>query len=120
MSPARTRRRCALFAIVAFVLAQSVAVTYACPLEGPPAASTEMPCHEPDGTPAAFCTAHCQAGAQSVDQPKPLAAADFVAPLLAVLPAGAYLPHPRAVRAPPVLAHATSPPLAILYHRLLN
>jgi hypothetical protein len=120
MPPARTRRRCALFAIAAFVFAQLAVVTYACPLEGPPAASTEMPCHEPDGAPAALCTAHCQAGAQSVDQPKPLAAADFVAPLLAVLPVDAYLPAPDAVRAEPVLAHAASPPLPILYHRFLN
>lgn len=120
MPPARTRRRYALFAIATFVLAQAAAITYACPLEDAPAASTEMPCHERDGAPDAFCTAHCQAGAQSVDQPKPLAAADFVAPLLAVLPADAYAPSPGVVRAEPVLAHAASPPLTILYHRLLN
>lgn len=120
MPPARTRRRWALFAIAAFVLAQAAVVTYACPLEGASTAGTEMPCHESDGAPEAFCTAHCQAGAQSVDQPKSLAAADLVAPLLAVLPAEAYAPRPRAVRAEPVLAHAASPPLTILYRRLLN
>ena len=70
--------------------------------------------------PSAQCTAHCQAGAQSVDQAKPLAGADFVAPLLAVVKVDLGLPAPDAVRAEPVLAHAASPPLPILYHRFLN
>jgi hypothetical protein len=120
MTSTRTRRRCALVAIAALALAQLTIVAYACPLDGAPAMSAEMPCHETDGTPAPQCTAHCQAGAQSVDQPRPLAAADFVAPLLAVVELDLAVPAPRAVRAEPVLARAAAPPLPILYRRLLN
>jgi hypothetical protein len=115
------RRPGGLLAIAALLLAQVALVAYACPLDSAPAIGAEMPCHETTGNPPeALCTAHCQAGAQSVDQAKPLASADFVAPLLAVIPAGAWVPRAPAVRAEPVLAHAPSPPLPILYHRFLN
>jgi hypothetical protein len=116
----RTRRRCALFAVATLLLAQLTIVAYACPLDGAPAMSTEMPCHEAGDAPEAQCTAHCQAGAQSVDQPKPLAPADVVAPLLAVVAVDFAAPAPRAVRTEPVLARATAPPLTLLYHRFLN
>jgi hypothetical protein len=116
----RARRRCALLTITALLFAQMTIVAYACPLDGPPVMSTEMPCHEAGGAPEPQCTAHCQAGAQSVDQAKPLAAPDVVAPLLAVVKVDLGLPARDAVRAEPVLAHAASPPLLILYHRFLN
>lgn len=116
----RARRRCALFALAALLLAQATVVSYACPLDSAPMMNAEAPCDEAGGSPESLCTAHCQAGAQSVDQAKPLAAADVVAPLLAVVAVDLGAPAPDAVRAEPVLAHAVSPPLPILYHRLLN
>jgi hypothetical protein len=117
---ARTRRTCALVAIVALLVAQLAVVAYACPLDAMPAMTTEMPCHEAGGALEPQCTAHCQIGAQSVDQPKPLAAADVVAPLLAVVAVDLAAPAPRAVRAEAVPARAAAPPFPILYHRLLN
>jgi hypothetical protein len=116
----RTRRSCALVAIVALFMAQLTVVGYACPLDAAPAMAAEMPCHEADGAPQPQCTAHCQASAQAADQPKPLAAADFVAPLLAVVEVDRAAPAPRAIRAEPVPARAAAPPFRILYHRLLN
>jgi hypothetical protein len=120
MASSRARRRCALFAIATLLFAQATIVAYACPLDSAPVMSTEMPCHEAGGALESQCTAHCQAGAQSVEQAKPLAAPDVVAPLLAVIEVDLGLPAPDAVRAEPVLAHAASPPLQILYHRFLN
>jgi hypothetical protein len=118
----RTHRRLtALLALGALFLAQASAIAYACPLDAAPARmAADPPCHDAGDAPAAQCTAHCQAGAQSVDQAKPLAAAAAVGPLLAVValvPAG---PRPNAVRTEPVPARAAAPPLAILYHRFLN
>jgi hypothetical protein len=120
MPSPRARRRCALFAIATLLFAQATIVAYACPLDSAPVTSTEMPCHEASVAPESQCTAHCQAGAQSVEQAKPLASADVVAPLLAVVEIDPGVPAPDAVRAEPVLAHAASPPLPILYHRFLN
>jgi len=120
MRSPRTRRRSALLALATFLLAQVTILAYACPLDGGRAMSAEPPCHDVDGAPAPQCTAHCQAGAQAADQPKPLAAADVVAPLLAVVEIDFRMPVPRAVRAEPVPARAAAPPLPILYRRLLN
>ncbi len=120
MSASRTRRPSALLALAAFLFAQLTIVAYACPLDSAPAMDAETPCYDAGGAPESACTAHCQAGAQSIDQPKPLAAPDVTAPLLAVLEVPDGSPPPRAIRAEPVLAHAASPPFPILYRRLLN
>src|SRR5262245_1822416 len=117
---ARIRRRCALVAMASLLAAQLAVVAYACPLDAAPAMTTEIPCHDTGGTLEPQCTAHCQASAQSVDQPKPLAAADVVAPLLAVVEVDFSAPVPHGVRAEPVPARAAAPPFPILYHRLLN
>ena len=114
------RRSSSLLALVALLVAQGSAIAYACPLDRPPAMSAEMPCHEAEGAPAAECTAHCQAGAQVADQPKPLAAAYMITPPLAVVALDTTAPAPEAVRADAVPARATAPPLPILYHRFLN
>jgi hypothetical protein len=106
--------------MAALLVAQLTVVAYACPLDAAPAMAAEMPCHEADGAPQAQCTAHCQASAQATDQPKPLAAAEFVAPLLAIIEVDLDAPAPRAIRAEPVPARAAAPPFPILYHRLLN
>ena len=114
----RYRRLIALFAMAALAFAQAaVAMTRArsrCPMRRRCRATRA------GGRPDAQCPAHCQAGAQSVDQAKPLAAADVVAPLFTVVKIDLGPAAPDAVRAEPVLAHAASPPLPILYQRFLN
>jgi hypothetical protein len=121
MTASRARRRpAALLALAAFLFAQATVLAYACPLDVAPTSAAEMPCHETGGTPRPECTAHCQAGAQSVDQPKPLAAPHAVAALLTIVELADPAPPRRAIRAEPVLAHAASPPIPILYRRFLN
>ncbi len=115
----RYRRSIAAIAMAALAFAQAAVAMHACVIPVP--AEAAMPCHEePSPGPTALCQAHCQADKQTVEQAKPLAAADVVAPLMAVVEAAVAVPPPHAVRSQPVLAHAASPPLPILYQRLRN
>jgi hypothetical protein len=115
----RYRRSIATIAMAALAFAQAAVAMHACVIPVPH--ETAMPCHDaPPPDPSALCHAHCQADQQTVDQAKPLAAAVVVAPLLAVVEIAIAVPPPHAVRSEPVLAHAASPPLPILYQRLRN
>ena len=115
----RHRRLVALVAMAALAFAQAAVAMHACVIPVPDEAA--MPCHdEPASGPAALCQAHCQADKQSVDQAKPLGATDVVAPLLAVVEVVVAVPPPHAVRSEPVLAHAASPPIPILFQRFRN
>ena len=113
------RRLIALVAMAALAFAQAAVAMHGCVIPVPDEAA--MPCHEePAPDPTALCQAHCQAGQQSVDQAKPLGATDVVAPLLAVVEVVVAVPPPHAVRSEPVLAHAASPPIPILFQRFRN
>jgi hypothetical protein len=119
MRPFRAPRRfAAILALAAVAFTQAAVAMYACMLSSP--AEAAMSCHDEAPPPSALCNAHCLADEQTVDQAKPLAAAAVVAPLLAVVEIDSSAPVRRGVRAEPVLAHAASPPLPILYHRFLN
>jgi len=119
LAPRHRRRLIALVAMAALAFAQAAVAMHACVIPVPDEAA--KPCHdEPAPGPTALCQAHCQADKQSVDQAKPLAAADVVAPLLAVVEFVMAAPPPHAVRSEPVLAHAASPPLSILLQRFRN
>ncbi len=105
--------------MAALAFAQAAVAMHGCVIPVPD--ETAMPCHdEPSPAPSALCQAHCQADQQTVDQAKPLASGDVVAPLLAVVEVVIAVPPPHAVRSEPVLAHAASPPIPILYQRFRN
>lgn len=115
----RYRRSIGIIAIAALTFAQAAVAMHACVV--PVVDEAAMPCHdEPSPGPTALCQAHCQADKQTVDQAKPLASGDVVAPLIAVVGVAVVVPPPHAVRSEPVLAHAASPPIPILYRRLRN
>ena len=114
------KRLTAIASIASLAFAQAVVAMHGGMGAAPAAGAVEMPCHDAPPAPDALCKAHCQADEQTVDQAKPLAAADAAQPLVAVIAFEVGAPAPRAVRAEPVLAHASSPPLPILYRRLRN
>ena len=119
LSRRHRRRLIALVAMAALAFTQAAVAMHGCVIPVP--AEAAMPCHEePAPGPTALCQAHCQADKQSVDQAKPLGAADVVAPLLAVVEVVVAVPPPYAVRSEPVLAHAASPPIPILFQRFRN
>jgi hypothetical protein len=121
MRPFRAPRRlAAILAIASVVFAQAAVAMYACTLSSPAEAAAAMSCHDEAPAPNALCNAHCLADEQTVDQAKALASGDVSAPLLAVVEAAIAVPPLHAVRSEPVLAHAASPPLTILYQRLRN
>jgi hypothetical protein len=115
----RYRRLIALIAMAGLAFAQAAVAMHGCMI--PVSHETAMPCHEePSPGPTALCQAHCQADKQSVDQAKPLGATDVVVPLLAVVEVVVAALPPHAVRSEPVLAHAASPPIPILFQRFRN
>jgi hypothetical protein len=115
----RHRRLIALVAMGVLAFAQAAVAMHACAIPVPVEAA--MPCHdEPSPGPTALCQAHCQADKQTVDQAKPLAAADVTSPVLMIATIDFGAPPKRAVRAHAVLAHAASPPLSILLQRFRN
>jgi hypothetical protein len=111
----RYRRLIALIAMAGLAFAQAAVAMHGCVI--PVSDATAMPCHE---EPSPGPTALCQADKQSVDQAKPLGATDVVVPLLAVVEVGVAALPPHALRSEPVLAHAASPPIPILFQRFRN
>ena len=119
--PRAPRRLIALLASGVLVLAQALVAAHACMLAAPADEAAES-CHHGAPEPAApdtLCKAHCEAGTQTVDQAKPLAAPDLGTPL-AVLYADDFA---RAggdgiAGATRWLAHTGAPPPFLLYCRL--
>jgi hypothetical protein len=121
LRPGLPRRLTALLAIAVLVLAQAVVAAHACILAAPADEAVEA-CHQgapEQPAPDTLCKAHCEAGTQTVDQAKPLAAPDLGA-LLAVLRAGDFAPADAGVATGPTrwLAHAGAPPPFLLHRRL--
>jgi hypothetical protein len=123
MSRSRARRRLAsIAAIAALVLTQALVAAHACVLAAPADAAIEA-CHHAapeQPSPDTLCKAHCEAGTQTVDQARPLAAPDLGAPLVVRrvddLARAASGP---ALRLTDWLAHAATPPPILLHRRLL-
>ena len=119
--PGLPRRFTALLAIAALVLAQALVAAHACILAAPADEAAEA-CHHgapEQPAPDTLCKAHCEAGTQSVDQPKPFVAPDLGAPL-AVLRADDF---PRTGADATIgltrwLAHTGAPPPFLLHRRL--
>lgn len=115
------RRFTALLTIAMLVLAQALVAAHACILAAPADEAVEV-CHhdaqeQPD--PDTLCKAHCEAGTQTVDQPKPLVAPDLGAPLV-VLRLDDFAHANAGATAGPTrwLAHAGAPPPFLLHRRL--
>jgi hypothetical protein len=121
LHPGRPRRLTALLAIAVLVLAHAVVAAHACILAAPADEATEV-CHQgaPE-QPAAdtLCKAHCEAGTQTVDQAKPLAAPELGAPL-AVLRVDDFARAGADSTAGLTrwLAHTGAPPPFLLHRRL--
>jgi hypothetical protein len=120
LRPGPPRRFIALLAIAVLVLAQALVAAHAC-MVAPPVDEAAAPCHHDGSQPPSdtLCKAHCEAGTQTVDQAKPLAAPDLGAPL-AVLRADDFVP-PRADATTGLtrwLAHTGAPPPFLLHRRL--
>jgi hypothetical protein len=115
------RRLTALLTIAMLVLAQALVAAHACMLAAPAAETTDACHHDAQEQPApdTLCKAHCEAGTQTVDQAKPLAAPDLGAPLT-VLRADdlARAGSDATVGRTRWLAHTGAPPPFLLHRRL--
>jgi hypothetical protein len=126
MFRSRARRRLsAIVAIALLLLAQGLVAAHACALASPAGEVDEavQPCHHmapEQPAPDTLCKAHCEAGTQTVDQAKPLAAPDLGAPLVTrrADDLARATPGP-ALRLTDWLAHAATPPPILLHRRLL-
>lgn len=123
MFRSRARRRLAsLVAIAALVLTQALVAAHACVLAAQADEAVEACHHGAPEQPSSdtLCKAHCEAGTQTVDPARPLAAPDLGAPLVVRrvddLARAASGP---ALRLSGWLAHAAAPPPILLHRRLL-
>jgi hypothetical protein len=103
------------------VLAQALVAAHACILAAPADEATEA-CHQAvpeQPAPDTLCKAHCEAGTQTVDQPKPLAAPDLGAPLTVLRLDDSAHANAGATAGPTRwLAHTGAPPPFLLHRRL--
>jgi hypothetical protein len=123
MFRSRARRRLAsLAAIAVLVVTQALVAAHACVLAAQADEATQT-CHDAapeQPAPDSLCKAHCEAGTQTVDQPRPLAAPDLGAPLVVRrVDDLARAPSGPASRRTDWLAHVATPPPILLHRRLL-
>lgn len=122
MFRSRARRLASIASIAALVLTQALVVAHACVVAAQADEAVESCHHNAPEQPSsdALCKAHCEAGTQTVDQARPLAAPDLGLPLvlrrvddLARVASGPVL------RLSGWLTHAATPPPILLHRRLL-
>jgi len=123
LRPGPPRRLTALLAIAVLVLAQALVAAHACILAVPALAGEAVEaCHHDapeQPVPDTLCKAHWEAGTQTVDQPKPLAAPDLGSPLAVLRLDDSARANAGATAGPTRwLAHTGAPPPFLLHRRL--